>query len=213
MLRTLSVLAAVLVSLIGTLVVSAAPAGAASVYCTYAAPKTVRYGDTGQCVKVLQIEIGGLAIDSQFGPATLSAVKLFQRANGLTVDGVVGPKTWNAIKLRKHPGTVVDVYGSLTFYACRDRYERNARLGVQNRSGSHLTYGGVFSKARGDYGYVVHDISAATTRFNDGRSFPGIVTWTFDHLIYRFSGKAQASPGRPIKFIPYNLRYCASPYV
>lgn len=37
---------------------------------------------------------GGLAVDGDFGPHTLDAVRGFQGAHGLTVDGIVGPHTW-----------------------------------------------------------------------------------------------------------------------
>jgi zinc D-Ala-D-Ala carboxypeptidase len=37
------------------------------------------------------------AVDNNFGPATLTAVKQFQRGNGLTADGVVGANTWQKL--------------------------------------------------------------------------------------------------------------------
>ncbi|TWP38304.1 hydrolase [Leekyejoonella antrihumi] len=57
----------------------------------------LRYGSTGALVKVAQQRLGGLAVDGNFGPATLAKVKSFQGAHGLAVDGVVGPITWSAL--------------------------------------------------------------------------------------------------------------------
>ena len=55
-------------------------------------------GDTGAAVKTLQTRLNlwgaKLAVDGDFGPATLAAVEAFQGRKGLTVDGVAGPKTW-----------------------------------------------------------------------------------------------------------------------
>jgi putative chitinase len=53
---------------------------------------TLRRGDKGDAVTQLQKKLGMIP-DGNFGPATESAVKRWQRANGLTEDGVVGPKT------------------------------------------------------------------------------------------------------------------------
>jgi hypothetical protein len=59
---------------------------------------TLRVGQKSAAVVDLQQSLNatgaGLAADGAFGPATLRAVKDFQRAGGLSADGVVGPKTW-----------------------------------------------------------------------------------------------------------------------
>lgn len=50
-----------------------------------------------KAVKCLQLMLGGLTIDGDFGGKTLAKVKDFQKSKGLTPDGVVGPKTWKAL--------------------------------------------------------------------------------------------------------------------
>ncbi len=57
----------------------------------------IKQGSKGKAVKILQIILGGLAVDGSFGPLTLAAVKKFQKANSLDVDGEVGPLTWRAL--------------------------------------------------------------------------------------------------------------------
>lgn len=51
----------------------------------------------GEDIKELQ-SILGITVDGDFGPATLAAVKNFQRAHGLIVDGVVGKNTVAKLK-------------------------------------------------------------------------------------------------------------------
>jgi peptidoglycan hydrolase-like protein with peptidoglycan-binding domain len=69
---------------------------------------TLTEGDSGAAVQTLQTRLNvwganpALAVDGDFGPATLAAVKAFQTQQNLTVDGVVGPQTWAA--LNKDPG-------------------------------------------------------------------------------------------------------------
>lgn len=60
---------------------------------------TLRQGDRGSHVRVLQRNLGGLAADGRFGPKTTDAVRKFQRAKKLTADGIVGQKTWAALGL------------------------------------------------------------------------------------------------------------------
>ncbi|GAB3714505.1 peptidoglycan-binding protein [Mariniluteicoccus flavus] len=75
----------------------AAPSGAVSVAEASRLPE-LKLGSEGASVRLLQRAItyaGHRAeVDGQFGPATQSAVRAFQKARGLHVDGVVGPRTW-----------------------------------------------------------------------------------------------------------------------
>ena len=57
---------------------------------------SVRYGNTGPTVKVVQHAVGAVE-DGMFGPKTLTAVKAWQMRNHLVVDGVIGPQSWGAI--------------------------------------------------------------------------------------------------------------------
>lgn len=66
--------------------------------------KVLNQGSKGDCVKALQILLigygfscGSSGADGSFGPATLSAVKKYQKTKGLSVDGSVGPKTWKSL--------------------------------------------------------------------------------------------------------------------
>jgi peptidoglycan hydrolase-like protein with peptidoglycan-binding domain len=58
---------------------------------------TISEGDGGPHVQNVQISLGIIPADGDFGPTTEGGVKGFQAACGLTVDGVVGPKTWDAL--------------------------------------------------------------------------------------------------------------------
>lgn len=65
---------------------------------------TLRLGDTGECVRSLQILLigrkcpcGWYGADGDFGSCTDLAVKDFQEKNGLTVDGICGQNTWKKL--------------------------------------------------------------------------------------------------------------------
>lgn len=67
--------------------------------------KAMSLGSTGPLVSKLQSFLNAmfpsysrLSVDGDFGPATESVVKEFQRRLGLDVDGVVGPKTEAAMR-------------------------------------------------------------------------------------------------------------------
>lgn len=62
----------------------------------------IRSSDRGDAVRDLQSRLqragsDGLVVDGHFGPATLEAVRAFQRARGLGADGIVGRETWRAL--------------------------------------------------------------------------------------------------------------------
>lgn len=58
---------------------------------------TISEGDGGPHVQNVQMSLGIIPFDGDFGPTTEAGVKGFQAACGLTADGVVGPKTWAAL--------------------------------------------------------------------------------------------------------------------
>lgn len=88
--------------------------------------RTLSIGSSGRDVWVLQnrlasttkeyaLTLGGSA-DSQFGPKTEAAVKLFQRDHGGTIDGIAGPTTFYRLFRNTFMGGR---------YLQRDRWERN----------------------------------------------------------------------------------------
>jgi hypothetical protein len=64
----------------------------------------LRKGDESKTVKAMQILLigwgcscGSYGADGDFGSATDSAVRKFQKDNGLEVDGICGPNTWHKL--------------------------------------------------------------------------------------------------------------------
>ncbi|MGZ4400892.1 MAG: peptidoglycan-binding domain-containing protein [Gaiellaceae bacterium] len=65
--------------------------------------RTLAPGSSGAQVKRLQRALARLGYspghaDGSYGPATIKALKRFQRKNGLQADGVLGPKTLRELK-------------------------------------------------------------------------------------------------------------------
>jgi hypothetical protein len=79
-------------------------------------PSTIRKGDRGSDVKLLQerLSVHGYPTspDGIFGSGTQAKVMQFQKSHGMASDGIVGPKTWDA--LAKDPkGVSVEPPGPL----------------------------------------------------------------------------------------------------
>ncbi len=95
-----SIATALSIVLVG-LVFGSAPAQADGCYTW---TRTLSQGATGADVRQLQIRLSGypgyggvLALDSEFGPATRSALIRFQQAYGLAADGVAGSATYSKL--------------------------------------------------------------------------------------------------------------------
>ena len=65
----------------------------------------LRRGSKGELVRTIQIKLGGLTVDGDFGRLTEAKVKEFQRSKGLTADGIVGKLTWKALFGVEYPNT------------------------------------------------------------------------------------------------------------
>jgi hypothetical protein len=82
-------------------------AGTTTAAAIPAPSNTLKPGDTGAQVTVLQQALASLGFssgkaDGQYGPATTSAVKRFQTSAGLTADGILGPATLRALGRALH---------------------------------------------------------------------------------------------------------------
>ena len=109
---------------------------------------TLRYGDTGSCVKVLQnillnkgYNIGASYATGNFYSGTELAVRRYQSSKlDLKIDGVVGPATWN--RLVNGGGTTYSIHSGpntssrvvLSFDDCPKSYSafQSAVLGAQS---------------------------------------------------------------------------------
>ncbi|TCO62889.1 peptidoglycan hydrolase-like protein with peptidoglycan-binding domain [Actinocrispum wychmicini] len=120
-------------------------------------PNLIKQGEIDGCVVTLQSLLNGqgqsLAVDGDFGPATLAAVESFQSHAHLAVDGVVGPDTQNALYSGVGgPGAPSPI--NLTSPACPTLIEQGERDGcvtelqsLLNQHGAGLSLDGIFGPA------------------------------------------------------------------
>jgi len=177
---------------------------------------TLRLGDTGSCVLVLQRELDAegwvVNVDGVFNDTTDKAVRRFQASyQYVAIDGVVGPITWD--KLVNGGGTLYSVSRGpnrtskvlLSFDDCPSSYTsfKNAVLAAE-RLGIRLVlfpYGECrdwglisFSYARSHGHYV----------FNHSTTHPYLTQLSYSQVVDELYGGPSASYGRP-PYGAYNL--------
>jgi hypothetical protein len=71
---------------------------------------TLGRGDVGPWVRYMQLLLGGVKVDGDFGPNTEEAVESFQNIEGLYIDGICGPDTWGALRQQGPPEPPPDAF-------------------------------------------------------------------------------------------------------
>ena len=211
-------LAVAVVMLVPALAVVGAPsATAATQSCSSSTPvtsrPTLRYGDTGSCVKVLQnillnkgYNIGASYATGNFYSGTELAVRRYQSSKlDLKIDGVVGPATWN--RLVNGGGTTYSIHSGpntssrvvLSFDDCPKSYSafQSAVLGAQSLgialvlapTGNCISTGRFSSSYARSHGHYV---------INHSISHPDLTTLSYSSARYQLgSPGVVTSYGRP----------------
>lgn len=111
-----------------------------SISNTYAAGQ-FRVGDQGEEIAEIQDKLVVLGYDvmadGAFGPATVEAVKDFQKTQGIKADGLIGPATYSALLGKEMP----DITTSVNYIAGRIIASSMDYLGVPYVFGGTSPYG------------------------------------------------------------------------
>jgi peptidoglycan hydrolase-like protein with peptidoglycan-binding domain len=121
-------------------------------------PTDITEGEIDGCVTALQELLNSygasIAVDGDFGPGTLAAVKNFQSANGLAADGIVGPATKAALEGGSASGAAPITPIALTSPTCPADIVEGQTGGcvaelqeLLNKHGASLTVDGDFGPA------------------------------------------------------------------
>lgn len=112
-------------------------------FCTpvNATEQAFRVGDQGSEIAEIQGKLVLLGYDvmadGDFGPATVAAIKEFQKANGLQVNGLIGPATYAALLGRDMP----DISRGVNYIARRIISSAMDYMGVPYVFGGTSPYG------------------------------------------------------------------------
>lgn len=114
--------------------------------------RTLKKGCKGDDVKELQENLialgfscGYYGADGDFGSATESAVKAFQKAYSLTIDGVVGVNTFAKINGLMEPSKVIVIIGGSV--NVRSEADKASKILGVVRKGEVFTYAGAETDA------------------------------------------------------------------
>jgi peptidoglycan hydrolase-like protein with peptidoglycan-binding domain len=117
-------------------------------------PADISEGEIDGCVTELQTLLNAhgakLAVDGDFGPATLAAVESFQRSHGLAVDGIVGPNTKAALTGSSSGGVPAPI--SLTSSSCPADISEGQISGCVTELQDLLNQHGAGLSVDGDFG-------------------------------------------------------------
>ena len=143
-------------------------------------PANIVEGQSGGCVSTLQALLNGkgqsIAVDGEFGPKTLAAVKSFQSSASLTVDGEVGPNTKAALYSNIGGGGSSGAPApiNLNSSSCPANIQQGQKSGCVTELQSLLNHHGASLTVDGDFGpltrYAVLDFQS-----EKGLSVDGIV--------------------------------------
>ena len=143
-------------------------------------PANIVQGQSGGCVATLQALLNGkgqsLAVDGEFGPLTLAAVRAFQQSAGLAVDGIVGPNTKAALysNISGGGGSGAPAPINLSSASCPTYIQRGQHSGCVTELQSLLNHHGAELAVDGDFGPLT-ETAVRAFQAEKGLAVDGIV--------------------------------------